>query len=117
MSSTQNTRLQLAPGVIGDVELISVTDLKKRLSSVLGRVVHHQPVVISRHDQPTAVLISLKDYTQLVEQIPDPIEALRQQFSHLLQRASAPGADAASDQVYTGTPGDLAAAAGIIKGV
>lgn len=116
MSSTQNTRLQLGPGVIGDVELISVTDLKKRLSSVLDGVVH-QPVVISRHDQPTAVLISLKDYTQLVEQIPDPIEVLRQQFSHLLQRASAPGAEAASDQVYTGTPGDLAAAAGIIKGV
>lgn len=97
MSGTQHTRLRLAPGVIGDVELISVTDLKKRLSSVLDRVVHHQPIVISQRDQPTVVLISLKDCTRLVEQIPDPIEALRQQFSHLLQRAAAPGADAASD--------------------
>lgn len=117
MSSAQSTPLRLGPGVVGEVELVSATDLKKRLASVLDGVAHHQPVVISRHDQPTAVLISLEDYTQLVEQIPDPIEALRQQFASLLQRASAPGAEAASDQVYAGTPDELAAAAGIITRV
>jgi hypothetical protein len=60
---------------------------------------------------------SAQNIAQVVEQIPDPIEALRQQFSSLLHRASAPGAEAASDQVYAGTSAELAAAAGTIPRV
>lgn len=111
MSGARSTSLPLGPGEIGEVDLVSTTDLKQRMSRVLDGVTHRQPVVIARNDRPTAVLISIEDYTKLIERIPDPIEALRQRFAGLLQRVSAPGAEAASDKVYAATAAELAAAA------
>jgi len=109
--SAITTSLKVGPGDVKDVELVRVTELKTRLKDILNGVSHDKPVVIARNDRPTAVVISIEEFNALVDRIPDPLDVLRQRFSGLLERISAPGAAEAGERVYQALPSEIAAAA------
>jgi len=47
---------------------VSYTDAQSDLSKMIDRVCdNHDPVIIIRHQQPSAVLLSLEDYESLAE--------------------------------------------------
>jgi antitoxin YefM len=47
---------------------ISYADIQNNLAKMIDQVCdHHDPVIITRHQQPSAVLLSLEDYESLAE--------------------------------------------------
>lgn len=47
---------------------ISYVDAQSNLAKMIDQVCdHHDPVIITRHQQPSAVLLSLEDYESLTE--------------------------------------------------
>jgi len=47
---------------------ISYADIQNNLAKMIDQVCdHHDPVIITRHQQPSAVLLSLEDYESLTE--------------------------------------------------
>jgi prevent-host-death family protein len=69
------------------------------------------PVVITRNNRPTAVMLSVQAYEELVRAIPDPLATLEVGFDAMLEKMQTPEAKAGVDHLFDAAPEALGSAA------
>ena len=72
----------------------TATDAKKRFGRVLEMVLRGGAVVITRHDAPKAILISVDDFNALTRPTDRTLDALSADFDAMLARMQTPKARA-----------------------
>lgn len=91
---------------------IASSDAKNGFAALLERVQYRaETVVITRSAKPAAVMISLDEYTRLLEAVPGPLKALEAHFDDMVARMQTPAAKAGVDALFTASPKQLSVAA------
>lgn len=62
---------------------VSATEAKNQFGRVLDRVARGQVVTITKHDAPTAVVMSFDDYTALTTRAGQALDTLSKEFDTL----------------------------------
>ena len=95
-------------GSAAKLRAVPSSEAKKGFADLIRRVVHtNEPVIITRNNQPAAVLLSIDEYQRMVEAVPDPLAGLRQEFDQLLAAMQTSKAKAGVDALFAATPAQL----------
>jgi antitoxin Phd len=89
----------------------TATDAKKQFARVLELVLQGGAVVITKHDAPKAVLLSVDEFTALAKATEGPLDTLSAEFDALLARMQTPRARAGMKAAFAATPKELGKAA------
>jgi len=90
---------------------VAATDAKNEFGSILESAVHDGAVIITKHDTPKAVLISVERLEMaLAKQEPD-LTALTREFDEVVAHMRTPKARAAARGLFKLTPAELGKAA------
>ena len=90
---------------------VSATDAKNEFGRILEKVIQGGRVVITKHDSPKAVLISMEEFNTLSNAHRAELEALSAEFDTLLARMQTPAARAGMKAAFRATPKELGRAA------
>jgi len=90
---------------------ISATEAKNEFGRILETVIQGGKVVITKHDSPKAVLISIDEFNALSNAHKAELETLSEEFDGLLARMQTPAARAGMDAAFRATPKELGKAA------
>jgi len=90
---------------------ISATAAKNEFGRILERVIQGAKVVITKHDSPKAVLISMDEFIALSNAHTAELETLSEEFDGLLARMQTPAARAGMNAAFHATPKELGKAA------
>jgi antitoxin Phd len=90
---------------------ISATKAKNEFGRILETVIQGGQVVITRHDSPKAVLISMDEFNALSNAHRTELEALSEEFDGLLAKMQTPAARAGMKAAFHATPKQLGRAA------
>ena len=90
---------------------ISATEAKNEFGRILERVIRGGKVVITKHDSPKAVLISVDEFNALSNAHRAEIETLSDEFDGILARMQTPAARAGMNAAFHATPKELGKAA------
>jgi prevent-host-death family protein len=93
------------------MESVTATDAKKEFGRVLEAVMHGGAVVITKHDAPKAVLISVEEFNALSEAGETRLDTLSDQFDALLDRMQTPRARRGMKAAFEASPKQLGKAA------
>ena len=93
-----------------DTSSITATDAKKEFARMLEMVIQGGVVVITKHDAPKAVLLSVDEFNALAH-APSQLDALSGQFDALLARMQTPKARAGMKAAFAASPKQLGRAA------
>jgi prevent-host-death family protein len=94
------------------------TVAKNEFGRVLEAALERGTVVITKHDAPKAVLLSMEAYRALAGRTESVLDALTGEFDAMFERMQTPGARKARNALFAATPAELgrAAAAAARKG-
>ncbi len=92
------------------IHSVAATAAKNQFGRLLGRVIQGDRVIITKHEEPAAVLMSFDEYRNLSGSSPD-LDALRSEFDQLLPRMQEPAARSASESLFAASGDELAEAA------
>jgi antitoxin Phd len=90
---------------------ISATDAKNRLGEVLDSVMQGGMVLITKHDTPKAVLLSMEEYGELSRAAQTRLDTLNGEFDGLLARMQTAKARAGVKAAFNASPKRLGKAA------
>ena len=90
---------------------ISATQAKNEFGRILESVIQGGKVVITKHDSPKAVLISMDEFNALSNANRAELETLSEEFDGLLARMQTPAARAGMSAAFHATPKELGKAA------
>jgi antitoxin Phd len=90
---------------------ISATDAKNKLGELLDSVVRGGMVLITRHETPRAVLLSMEEYGALARVTQTRLDTLNDEFDALLARMQTPKARAGTRSAFNASPERLGEAA------
>ena len=90
---------------------ISATEAKNEFGRILETVIQGGKVVITKHDSPKAVLISMDEFNALSNAHRAELETLSEEFDGLLARMQTPAARAGMNAAFRATPKELGKAA------
>ena len=90
---------------------ISATDAKNKLGELLDSVVQDGMVLITKHETPKAVLLSMEEYGALSRATQTRLDALNDEFDVLLARMQTPKARAGTRAAFNASPERLGKAA------
>jgi antitoxin Phd len=90
---------------------ISATEAKNEFGRILETVIQGGKVVITKHDSPKAVLISMDEFNALSNAHRAELETLSEEFDGLLARMQTPAARAGMNAAFHATPKELGKAA------
>jgi antitoxin Phd len=91
--------------------VISATEAKNEFGRILETVIQGGKVVITKHDSPKAVLISLDEFNALSNAHRAELETLSEEFDGLLAKMQTPAARAGMNAAFHATPKELGKAA------
>jgi len=77
----------------------------------MNAAAQHGPVAVTKRNTAQAVLLSIEEYEGLVSRIPDPLEALQDEFDTLVANMQTPRSKHSVDKLFAATPHDLGRAA------
>ncbi len=87
---------------------VTATEAKNQFGPLLESAMRGQAVVITKHDVPKAVLLSVKEYESLVAaNRPPDIGALRAEFDELLAQMQTPENTRAWEALFKASPAEL----------
>ncbi len=86
---------------------VTATEAKNRFSGLLERAIAGGAVIITRHDAPKAVLISVDEYETLSRAGESRLDTLRGQFDALLARMQTPEARGGMRAAFNASPEQL----------
>ena len=89
----------------------TATDAKKQFARVLELVLQGGAVVITKHDAPKAVLLSVDEFTALTKATEGALDTLSAEFDALLARMQSPRARAGMKAAFAASPKELGKAA------
>ncbi|HVY61392.1 MAG TPA: type II toxin-antitoxin system Phd/YefM family antitoxin [Planctomycetota bacterium] len=95
-------KTQLGPGVSFPASVA-----KNQFGQVLDAALERGEVVITKHDEPKAVLMSMEAYRALKGPVSPALEELREEWDLIVERMQAPSARAARDALFQATPEEL----------
>jgi prevent-host-death family protein len=108
----QATRGARAPRAQAVRELsVTATEAKNEFGRLFETAMAGQPVVITKHGAPKAVLISKADFDALSGGGDPDLTALADEFDAMLARLQAPGVRDALQRAFGASPGELGEAA------
>lgn len=90
---------------------VSATSAKNEFGAVLDAAVQDGAVVITKHDAPKAVLVSIDRVSELLAKHEPNLEALAQEFDDMVARMRTSKARAAARQLFTAPPATFGEAA------
>ena len=90
---------------------ISATNVKNEFGRVLDTVIQGGLVVITKHADPKAVLISMDEFKALSRASQARLETLTAEFDALLERMQTPGSRCGMKASFNATPEELGRAA------
>lgn len=90
---------------------ISATEAKNEFGRILETVIQGGKVVITKHDSPKAVLISMDEFNALSNTHRAELELLSEEFDGLLARMQTAAARAGMNAAFHATPKQLGKAA------
>lgn len=94
-----------------DFSSVSATALANGMQKVSNDVMAKGTIVITRHDKPAMVLLSVERYLKLEQAAEPHLDALTRQFDDMLARMQGPQAAQAMDDAFAMSPQDLGKAA------
>lgn len=108
----QNGRMAKAAGrskhaAIGPVRTVTATEAKTRFGPLLESAIRGGSVVITKHDTPKAVLLSMAEFEALGGVRPPDLDALSAEFDRLLARLQTPDNRKALKSAFDATPKEL----------
>lgn len=83
---------------------VTATEAKTRFGPLLEAVIRGGSVVITKHDTPKAVLLSMAEFEALGGSRPPDLNALSEEFDTLLARLQMPGSRKALKSAFEATP-------------
>jgi antitoxin Phd len=89
----------------------TATDAKKQFARVLEMVLQGGAVVITKHDAPKAVLLSVDEFNALTKGAEGTLDTLSAEFDALLARMQTPRARAGMKAAFDASPRELGKAA------
>lgn len=105
-ASLQRRRLEPMQSVA-----ISATEAKNEFGRVLEMAMQGTRVVITKHDSPKAVVISMDEFNVLSNAHRAELATLTEEFDSLLARMQTPAARAGMNAAFHATPKELGKAA------
>ncbi len=90
---------------------VTATEAKNAFGRLLEKAMQGGVVVITKHDAPKAVLISMDEYTALSNASESRINGLSAEFDFLLRRMQGPKARSAMKRAFHASPRQLGKAA------
>ena len=106
LASTQRSRTERMQSVA-----VSATDAKNAFGRILEMVIQGGKIVITKHESPKAVLISIEEFNTLSNAHKAELESLSEDFDRLLARLQTPAARARMNAAFHATPKELGKAA------
>lgn len=107
MSDDYLTRLRAQ---LGAVTTVAASAAKNQFGQVLDSALRDGAVVITKHDTPRAILMSIEEFEAMT--MPrTKLQALSHTYDAMLAEMQAPKARAAVDKAFNATPKQLGAAA------
>ena len=100
-----------AGGRLGVASAITATDAKNEFGRVLEMAIQGGIVVITKHDEPKAVLISVREFNALTNANRIKLDALSGEFDALLARMQTPAARAGMKAAFEASPKQMGNAA------
>lgn len=88
---------------------VTATQAKKEFGAILEKAIQGGVVVITKHDAPKAVLISIDEFMARTPE--SKINSLSAEFDELLARMQRPGARASMQAAFNASPVQLGKAA------
>jgi len=95
----------------GEPARFTATQAKNEFGRVLETVLHGATVVITKHDAPKAVLISVDGFNKLTHATELALDTLSGEFDELLDRMQTPKARHAMKEAFAASPKELGKAA------
>jgi prevent-host-death family protein len=105
---TPSNRLQNAPGQECSY---TATEAKNEFGRLLDRAMQGSVVVITKHDAPKVVLISVEKFSALQRAPQLRLDALSAEFDDLLARMQTPAARGSMERAFNASPKQLGKAA------
>jgi len=93
------------------IRTISATEAKNQFALVLESAIEHGAVVITKHEEPKAVLLSIRDYNSLTGDAASKLDTLTAQFDQLLDRMQSDAARDGLIAAFDASPPQLGKAA------
>ena len=90
---------------------VTATEAKNQFADVLEAAIEHGAVVITKHEEPKAVLLSIRDYNALLSEDTMKLDTLTAQFDQLLERMQGESARDAMMAAFDASPVQLGKAA------
>jgi prevent-host-death family protein len=90
---------------------VTATDAKKQFGRVLEMVLQGGAVVITKHDAPKAIVLSVEEFNALTRAPAGTLDSLSADFDAMLARMQTPKARAAMKAAYRASPRELGKAA------
>lgn len=90
---------------------ITATDAKKQFGRVLELVLRGGAVVITKHDAPKAILLSMEEFQALTQSAASPLDSLTGEFDAMLARMQTPRSRIAMKAAFGTSSRDLGKAA------
>lgn len=90
---------------------VTATEAKNSFGLLLEKAIQGDVVVITKHDSPKAVLISVDEYAALSGAPQAQIDSLSAEFDAMLHRMQRPGARRAMQNAFHASPKQLGRAA------
>ncbi len=95
---------------VGSVTTVAASDAKNQFGQVLDSALRGGAVVITKHDTPKAILMSIEEFEAMT--MPrQKLDALTNEFDAMYARMQTPEARAATTKLFAATPAALGAAA------
>lgn len=104
-------RVEDRPRQLDDLPSVSTTELAGAIQKVTGAVVSAGAVLVTKHDQPAMVLVSVDRYLQLTRAAEPDLAALARRFDDMVARMQGPDAERRMIEAFAMSPAELGAAA------
>ena len=111
MSSANIPRPEAIDRFTRGLPAVSATRLVSGMQKVTSDVMTHGAVVVTRHDQPAMVLMSIERYLALEQAAEPDLDALTQQFDDMFSRMQGDEAAQAMSDAFAMAPAELGKAA------
>lgn len=94
---------------LGDVTTVSASDAKNQFGQLLDAAIRDGAVVITKHDAPRAILLSIEEYEAMKQT--KRLESLSAEFDATYARMQQPGMASKMAAAFNSPPRDLGATA------
>lgn len=111
MTRTAASESGTAPHQISGLPRVAATRLVEGMQKVTSTVMAHGAVLVTRHDQPSMVLMSVDRYVQLRQAAEPDLDELTRKFEEMFVRMQEPEAAQRMTEAFGMSPTQLGEAA------